>query len=251
MARKLTAPNINLQAKANEPEMSNNRKWWLNIGDTVDGPRGEAYIVAAIQSGHISVQTMACIEGETDWCPISSWPEFASNPYVPPPHLSSVGEGMLTNDKLPKVANWICIYCLVGSPILLVVSEGVSFLEMLMTLATTTPLEVILSFLSAVCSFAVTVALFVGGMRLRQLRLSGVTLIRLALWASLILGSIFMVLLFLAGLMAPDEEGDVPSLVLAGFCLLLPLALAELAFMVGSLIWLTQHTRELPLDPNR
>jgi membrane-bound ClpP family serine protease len=105
-------------------------------------------------------------------------------------------------------------------------------------------------------SLVVTIMLFVGGARLRRLRTSGASLIRIALWIGLIGGAMFIALMVAGvafavpsdvgeGVQSPSESTAATLVqtaqLIVGFC--------EMLFMVFSLIWLTRHQRKLPLTP--
>jgi hypothetical protein len=177
------------------------------------------------------------------------------------PSAAAYGEAsepVLTNPLLPQMANWICIYSIAAAPALWFVQHMLCCIDG--TFADDSDfavLTVLLQGVDALKSLAVSVLLFVGGMRLRRLRASGASLIRIGLWIGLIGGAVLIALGLIGGIVfamsseageaAPSSPENAAATVMqaaqlfVGFC--------ELLFMVFALIWLTRHQRELPLTP--
>src|ERR1700722_11092877 len=108
------------------PEPANEKKWWIANRGLADGPFNETYVVTALKMHLIQPTTLACPVGAQQWKPVSDCPEFAEiAAAVPPPlppalpgHPLDVCLPLLTNPALPKMANWISIYCIAVTPIL-------------------------------------------------------------------------------------------------------------------------------------
>lgn len=252
------------------------KSWWLAINGKSEGPFSTEEIGSRLRSGRVTASTPACAEGLTEWKPIASWPALANAvpaanlsvgpPPAPPPFpnatpnaspYSGASEPVLTNPLLPQMANWICIYSIVIAPIIWFVQHMLCCVDG--TFSDESDSAVILLLLravDAVKSLAVTVLLFIGGARLRRLRTSGASLIRIALWIGLIGGAVFIALTVVGVVFAlPNDVGEgtqspsenaAATLVqtaqfIVGFC--------EMLFMIFSLVWLTRHQLELPLTP--
>lgn len=252
-----------------------NPRWWLAVNGKAEGPFTMEEISLRLRSGQIAASTPACAEGMTEWKPIASWPDLATTipranspigpPPAPPPFPnaapsaaphSSASEPVLTNPLLPQMANWICIYSIGISPALWFFQHMLCCIDG--TFADNSDfaaLNILLQGVDTLKSFAVTILLFVGGARLRRLRASGASLIRIGLWIGLVGGTVLVALGLFGGFvlaMSSDvgetaqasPEDAAAALVQAaqifvGFC--------EMLFMIFSLIWLTRHQRELPL----
>src|SRR3569623_2281484 len=113
-------------------------RWWLAADGKTSGPHAEAYIDAGLKAGQIVATTLACPEQATTWQPLAAWPQFAGAVYqsaatAPPPlpgaafpplspslpkHAAGAFPSGLTGDRLPEAAEWICIYCIFGAPLL-------------------------------------------------------------------------------------------------------------------------------------
>ena len=61
-------------------------RWWVSVDGQMEGPYGQAYIIACLNAGQITASALLCLEGATQWQPISAWPQFmVANPPQPPP----------------------------------------------------------------------------------------------------------------------------------------------------------------------
>jgi hypothetical protein len=202
--------------------------------------------------------------GGQEWKPVGDWPALAAavaptaptmQPVLPQATVSAIAP-VLTNPLLPSMANWICAYAILLSPFLWVVQnfsccvtfsspygEGSGFDEAHVALAA-------LDWLSAL---GVVILLFVGGIRLKALRRSGVSILKAALWGSL--GRVAVILLghivlgVIAGVFAAppvETTSSTTAQELISFASVI-LGVAELAFQIVALIWLHRNTPNLPL----
>jgi hypothetical protein len=209
------------QESSRRPEAADPKIWWLAIRGGTEGPYTAGFIIASLRSGTIARDTQACLEGTQHWRPLAQWAEFDersepnTRPPLPPPG-EIVDDRMVTNPNLPRMANWICIYCIVARPILSV--------NWLITSAighyTLGPVEFLLS-------ISMTVVLLIGGIRLRNRRKNAPTIIKIGMWLS-IASVVF-------ALQVCVRAGSFPTL----------LYLCELAFQVIAVIWLHRHGRSL------
>ena len=53
------------------------RQWWVIEAGNPSGPFNHAYIALRLNSGGINHDTLLCRVGETQWRPLSQWPEFS------------------------------------------------------------------------------------------------------------------------------------------------------------------------------
>jgi hypothetical protein len=248
----------------------------LAINGESEGPFSIDEIGSRLRSRRIGASTPACAEGLTEWRPIALWPSLAPaipaanssvGPPPPPPPIPNAmptaatcggpSEPVLTNPLLPQMANWICIYSIAIAPLIWFGQHMLCCVDG--KFADESDSAIILLALGAMDAFkslVVTIMLFVGGARLRRLRTSGASLIRIAFWIGLVGGAVLIALMVVGVVFtAPSEVGEgaqpppetvVATLVqtaqlIVGFC--------EMLFMIFSLIWLTRHLLELPLTP--
>jgi hypothetical protein len=157
----------------------------------------------------------------------------------------------VTNPLLPPVANAICIYAIVLSPIIWILylghemagdfnfADGSRFFGF----------EVAEFFFHKMLSLAVVAILFVGGLRLRELRRSGVFLVRLGICSSIAIDFMLRPVLLIFLLTIAEESDladDTTSFSFLDFVLGV-VVLCELAFMVFAMIWLYRKSRLLLL----
>jgi hypothetical protein len=247
-----------------DPRASKNQspptRWWLSTDGVSQGPYNHAYIVACLKTGQFGGTTLVCPEGGQQWKPIVEWPAFAvvlAHSSTPPsataqPFVAQLSDeptrdgddGLVTNRRLPTMANWICVYCIVVSPSLCVI-------DIASTLATgfQSSAEVFFGVLFTAISTLVTVMLFVGGLHLRNLRSSGPRFIKAGLWTSLatfVLAIPIMLIAFAVSAAAPEEPAPLTPFD-AIMCLLYPAYVAAMVFHVVSLVWLTKNIKQLPV----
>ncbi len=187
--------------------------WWLHQDGNVTGPYTENYITAGLKSNVIPQDAQACLVGSEEWKPFGNWPVFASLINVDSvPALPNLMEpnvdSSFTNPQLPKMANWICMYCILIHPILF----GICLMKDLVgdnSLFThTSKLSSIMSFISILdllFSISMTVVLMVGGLRLRNLRQSGIIIIKRMIWGYFAFGgTLILTVIMLVFLCPPD-----------------------------------------------
>ena len=238
------------------------RRWWLSLQGKVDGPRSQVYVMTALQTGQLASSVQACPEGATEWRPLGSWPEFQAyvssipNSPHPSPAYRASNDRLLTNPQLPAMANAICGFTIVLLPQYWLVGAMLSVVTLK---SVGSDSDVALFFyallISGPISLAITILLAIGGMRLRDLRWSGVRLVRVGLIIDLIFTCVnfVLVLVMLMGFLANDQMGDSSS---SGVLTLLILmesvaGISALVFEAIALYWLFHHTSQLPLDGNR
>ena len=156
-------------------------------------------------------------------------------------------KGVLTNLQLPSMANWICVYAIIVSPLLWMFWNA-SCLASLPSKNVAVPadgLSLLLEFVGVFVNLAATVILVIGGLRLRDLRLSGVKFLKIGLWVSLGWSAVELVVGLPLAMMGSESESNPAEMVLLAFQL--PLGLAALVFEIVAIIWLYKHSKELPL----
>lgn len=238
-------------------------RWWVVKNNIPEGPFSEAYIVAAFKGGAILAETLVCPVGENQWKQLCECPPFAelvsmttsaAKPLIPP--VRSVARrgrfmGLFTNPRLPRMANWICVYCLVVNPVLTILTLPLDFSDT-MSVETTSPafgLAFLWDLLCFLMSIALVVVLICGGLKLKKMKPSGrvwaITVLYLDLGTSAfeILGGIFLSALVEA--IDPKVSGSNGlSMGLGLSLLILVLWLALMVFEIVALVWLHRHGRE-------
>lgn len=232
-------------------------QWWLAKNGLAEGPLSQQEIRDALKSGKISSADFAYSSDSNEWKPLSAWSEFVSgseeaalqSPPDPPVESYPI-EPLITNPRLPPMGNWICIYTLLVSPWLwwfYTVSEmtsGLTFVEN----SPPAGVEALAIFVGMLTSLVITVALFIGGMRLRALRRSGSTIIILSIVvavAAQILMLFGVILLFAMSDPSHFATKTVTAELINFFVVVV--GLCEAAFMITALLWLRRNERYLPL----
>lgn len=240
----------------------NVRRWWLSTTGKAEGPYTESYIIAGLKTNTIAANAHACPVGAQEWKAVIQWPAFADavvpvatgTPPVPPQGTATAYDSMLTNPRLPPMANWICVYTLLVSPLLWCIDN----LSCCFTGTYLDPesdlfgFEILLLFFEAVATLAVTVVLFLGGLRLKSLKASGPTIIKIGLWTSLGLIPLF-IMLYIPLFVTAGENDLVESTtaqdIISFFALCV--GLVVYAFEIFSLIWLYRNAKSLPLTETK
>lgn len=221
-----------------QPSSGQGQQWWLSKQGTPRGPYDVPFILDGLLTGNIPAQTHACPVGGQTWKRLSEWPVFATAFPPPPPPGTS---------QLPTMANWICIYGIILSPILYAMSTLATLVGWAASDGGGT---VVLDLLSMAIGVGSTVLLVMGGLRLKAFRFSALVLLKTGLWISLISTAVLLFLYMVIGAaegasgMATTSPSDAETAI---FVILLPLALASVVFEIVALVWLTKHEKELPL----
>jgi hypothetical protein len=222
------------------PESADEMKWWIANRGVADGPYSEMYIVTALKMHLIQPTTLACPVGAQQWKPVSDCPEFAEiAAAVPPPfppalpgHPLDVRLPLVTNPALPKMANWISVYCIAVTPILWAFNNlsGMTYFDF--------------GVLGPLVSTAMTALLIVGGLRFRALRPSGRTIIKTAFCIDLGIFALSMLSVFLStssrtdpGVAPGQAENPIPEISLLTLIARL-IGLGTYSFELIGLIWL-------------
>jgi len=238
------------------PESPEEKTWWLVVGGVAQGPHPAEAINCLLLAGTITRQTLACRAGTQVWRPLADWPELqdpslpAPPPLPPPLPGASSNSHPLTNPRLPTMANAICVYGLLARPVIC----GIGLLAALLGGRVTATAEDMISFLVMVgFSLSITTLLFVGGLRLRDLRAGGSTMIRTAIWFSLAGTALAIFVILLVALastpVSPDAQqaaASAPPAETMGSLFFLLVWLLELGFQIAALVWLSRYGRTLP-----
>lgn len=262
------------------------QRWWLNLNGQVDGPRSQAYVAVALQNGQLTPMTPACPVGGNQWQPLQIWPEFqpqqqSAAPPVPPPPVpppppisaanpfafdqyptagqrpvTATNDRLVTNARLPAMANAMCVYTLVLAPIY----WGIGFVSTFSVLNQPHPSDADLTFflfdlfVEAPVSLAVTVTLFLAGLRLRNLRGSSIRWLKIGLWGNLVWVVVRVLLLvFITAVIGANGgfEDDSSSGDMGSSILLLLCGGAGVIFEIATLVWLSGNAASLPLNRSR
>ena len=253
------------------------QQWWLSRADEAEGPFVASAIVAGLRNGSIPVNALACPVDGQQWKPVSEWAEFAEaipilqaepvsewvdvtrdsdgrSAVAPRRPLSAgqFGDSFLTNSRLPTMANCICVYAILVSPILWLFGECSGFAagSTYRPGSGSASADAGLTALSLLGSLATAIVLFVGGLRLRGLRRSGVPLLKAGLWASLGLTA-FLILAHIMVAAAAAAEDFTETDINAGTAMLLlvlfALVVAVTVVEIVALVWLSRNAPRLPL----
>ncbi|HWL09969.1 MAG TPA: DUF4339 domain-containing protein [Planctomicrobium sp.] len=213
--------------------------WWLARRGEPTGPHSFQAVAQALSAGRVSSKTLACPVQGQEWKPLTHWPEFADVRQVPS------NMPLLTNPNLPPLANWICLYSFVFSPVSFLLNwfltglSGPTFVES----SRIHGLELWLLFVSAGSSLILMGAGILGAVRLKRLIHSGEDIILASFWGGMLFGVVQLVLWFLLFVVADPADFVESSESLSGrelFLLLFQLAwgILEFAFLVVAMVWL-------------
>lgn len=233
------------------------RQWWLAKNGVAEGPLSQQEIRDALKSSKISSADYAYSSDSKEWKPLSTWSEFVSgseetalqSPPDPPVESYPI-EPLITNPRLPPMGNWICIYTLLVSPWLwwfYTVSDltsGLVFVEN----SPPAGLDALAMFVGMLTSLVITVALFIGGMRLRALRRSGITIIILSIVVAVAVQVLMLFGVILLFAMSDPSHFATKSVAIELIdYFVVVVGLCEATFMVTALLWLRRNERYLPL----
>jgi len=253
--------NINSHSDA---QISPKGQWWLVTDDKPEGPHSNAYVLAALQSGRVFPDTLACPDGGQDWQPLKSYSEFAhaavpSSPSATdqvPTGFAPQSKGVTDAGAMPQMYNLICTYSLFVVPIYWLVGHlsccmyeplfhedsGFSAIEGLMLL------------LDEFASLILTALFAFAGWNFRSLRRLGVSLFQIAFWSNLgfnvllLLSTVVVLAIASASQIdhfAPESDTAVISLLVDVTFLLIGSLM--FAFEVVAMVWLHRNRAQLPL----
>ncbi len=249
----------------NDSSTKTSRRWWLAKNNKPEGPFIEDDVIAWLKNGTVSPSVLACPAGGETWRSLSAWPALEqvaqevarANPQ--PPDLIPISPSLnvirlLTNPRLPWMANCICIYSIGIIPALTLLSLPWAFSGEAEASSPAFPLEV---FWQVVCLFAdiaITAILFSSGLKLKRLQALARRWALCALYAAtgtelfLLLGGIFVSLVTAAVSPVVAESNDVGNndLLLALF--ILSLAIACFVFQIVAIVWLHRHGDQIPVE---
>lgn len=162
----------------------------------------------------------------------------------------------LTNPRLPRMANWICIYCLGVNPALVVLFLPWTFSGAASAGANSRAfgLALLWDAVQLLIELALAVALFIGGLKLKRLHASARRWVSLTLYGSLasiafsLLGSMFVWAIEAAVAPSTAIQSDPAAWeAIIGLSALL-LFVAIVVFQIVAVVWIARHGNELPVD---
>lgn len=240
------------------------KRWWLAVNGRADGPRTATFINAALQSGQIDSTTEVCPEGGAEWIPLTACSEFACTstngsapliPRSPSPSVvhSAAHDNLVTNAAFPQMANWICMFVIVFLPLYWVFGA-------LASIAMLGPTELEFAFtlygllFRGPITLALTIALAISGLRLRDLRASGLRFLKFSLLADVgfaVVNLLLSIILAVVITMRSGAEAEPSGLAMFFDVVLTFIGVVSFAFEIIAFLWLQKHETSLPLDPRR
>ena len=246
-----------MHEESNKSIESTQGRWWLAKNGQPEGPLSQQEVYDALKANNVSSSDYAYSAGERVWKPLSACNEFESGtedsalkvPPVPPVDSYRI-EPLFTNFRLPLMANGICIYTLLVSPWLWWFYTA-SYMTSGTILGENAPLvgvEALVLFINMLASVAITVSLFIGGMRLKAMRRSGPTIIILSIVAATAVHLLLFFWLIVLVVMS-DQVNFAPKTVAVELIdyFVVIVELCEATFMIITLLWLRRNERLLPL----
>lgn len=236
-------------------------RWWISTAGKAEGPFPQGHVIDAVNAGEIPITAHACPVGGTQWKRLGQWPPFAEMvppapeviPPPPNPPTSLPNDSPLTNPRLPAIANWICIYAILVSPVI----WAIGYLSFCVTGPTYHPdsrfvgFEILLGMADFFASLVAMVFKMIGGLRLQNLRSSGAKILKWTMLAYL--AFVMLQLLIIIPIAVVSSESDYAETTPAGeiiFFFMFVIALGALAFEIFAIVWLHQNANRLPLDKN-
>lgn len=241
-------------------EQQKHRMWWLHHDGQSSGPYSEEAIQAGLRSGKISQQASVCFVGDENWQVIQDCLTFTlsnSRQVTAPLPTQTVAytDSLFTNPQLPKMANWICLYCILVGPII----WGIDLMSCCAGGFSTPdenakifPFWLFMILGAVLFTLVITITQLIGGLKLKSLRQSGTQLIIITLWLEIVFKFIFY-FVFAIGVVFLTGEHDYPEETTAQSLISyinLILFVCVLAFQIVALIWLRKYTKSLPLSEN-
>ncbi len=244
-------------------DKSDSPSWWLHQDGNATGPYTENYITAGLKSNVIPLDARACLVGSEEWKPIDKWPILsglisANSVPVLPNHVEPNTESPFSNPQLPKMANWICLYCILIRPVLL----SIGLLTLVLGdsghgshTSKIYSILMIIFFLELLFYSCMTVFLMIGGLRLRALRQSGRKIIKRILWGNFAFVGLGILIVFMVVLFCPVDffdgeklnyhEASTTQSFISYFNYIL--FSVEFVFQIFALIWLHKKGAKLRL----
>lgn len=199
-------------------------------------------------------------------------------PQVPPRRAdasaASDDDFVIRNPRLPKIAQWICVYAIVCRPVMSLLMFLLSLLHPALAttdeLSVATSLELSITFLLAPVDLLFMILIFIGGLKLRALRPWGPWLIKWTVFAEVLFGG-FLLIAMAFLLIGVDQLGQVvtsPELAAeagltpdevellsrtdnfplgAADVLICFLGICAVAIDVAMMLWLRKNAARLPL----
>ena len=247
-----------MHEESNKTIESSQGQWWLAKNGQPQGPFSHHEISDALKSNKISSADYAYSSFSKEWKPFSDWSEFESEmrnsgSEVPPcpPVESYPIEPLITNPRLPPMANWVCIYTLQISPWLwcFYTLSQMTYGTVLDEKDPLMGIEALAIFVSMLASLGVTISLFIGGARLRALSRSGPNIIILSIVAATAVN--LLLFLWAIVIVATADQSHFASKTVAAELIdyfVGIVGICEWAFMLTTLFWLRRNARFLPLS---
>ena len=239
-------------------------RWWIAGLQGAEGPYEREQLEQWLQTKQLQKSVLVCPEGGGQWLPVYRWPQFAAvvgswpaPPPLPPSHGQPAQDrGLLTNWLLPPMANAICVYCIAVVPVL--ISIGLVSLLLTGGLSAQMPesaelagVAVLLDLFTILVSFGVGGMLIVGGVKLRDLRRSGPTLIKAAVCINVVCLALMIVAALTLFALAPVEDAanSPPASPVEDLIIFFEgtVSLVAFCFELVALVWLIRRGNELPL----
>ncbi|MFH1301246.1 MAG: GYF domain-containing protein [Planctomycetota bacterium] len=237
---------------------SNPGRWWLAKNGQAEGPLSQQQVCDALKSNKVSSADYVFSASERVWKPLFEWSEFESgtensvleSPPAPPVESYRIAPSF-TNDRLPPMANWICIYALQISPWLwfFYTISQMTYGTVLDEKAPLMGIEALAIFVSMLASLGVTISMFIGGARLRALNSSGPNIIILSIVAATAVN--LLLFLWAMVIIAMADQSHFASKTVAAELIdyfVGIVGICEWAFMLTTLFWLRRNARFLPLS---
>lgn len=241
-------------------ERASQAPWWVTVNHQPVGPLNHADVVARVHAGEFGAATVACQVGKQQWTALAALPEF-SWLFPANTHRTMIGPAadssrLLTNAALPVMANCICLYCLLASPIMLVLGwiDALASSSTFHDQSIFRLIEFLANFAYEVIGLAATVFLLIGGLHLRRLQRSAPSLVITGLVVDLVNGVLAICFWFGINFLATASGGDhfrptanEPDAGTLFSLVLLPFCLAFFVFEINALIWMIRNRKSLPL----
>jgi hypothetical protein len=205
-------------------------RWWVSVNGQTQGPFNQAYLQPYLASGQIHSSALLCLEGNSQWLPLMSWPQFTQHvpPHAPQPPAPPPSPPQLISQPSPPIPRFstshshrtvalsdsvrtATLYAKVFSPGLLLVNGCV--ILSLFDPNVGTILDLAFNLFLLAIEAAARGLMFVGAFQANNHPKQGIGLMWVGGWALTILLTLkllFLTLLVLALLSSPST-GNVPA----------------------------------------